>query len=259
MTLLEILLLLMGAVIFTGGFVLPEIKKGHYADKDLTKAAEAAFKQVTDKNIDSATSQMEELASKKAEEVSVKTERELEKITNEKIMAVDEYGKTVIEEIEKNHKEVMFLYDMLNNKTIDIKNTVRKAETIKQLETADESVPEQSGMHTLTGMELLKEKEDRKKADNASQILKIKVPKTFVPDIIEGNTETQKEHPETKISEPAVTDMPEKMSGAGDTKGRIIELHKAGRSNVEIARELGIGVGEVKLKVSLIDAGAEEK
>ena len=57
-----------------------------------------------------------------------KSERALEKITNEKIMAVSEYATTVIEEIDRNHKEVMFLYDMLTDKQTDVKNTVRHAE-----------------------------------------------------------------------------------------------------------------------------------
>ena len=49
----------------------------------------------------------------------------LERVTNEKIMAVNEYSDTVLEEINKNHKEVLFLYDMLNDKHDNLKNTVR--------------------------------------------------------------------------------------------------------------------------------------
>ena len=32
---------------------------------------------------------------------------------------------------------------------------------------------------------------------------------------------------------------------------RIIEMHKAGKSNMVIARELGLGIGEVKLVIDL--------
>ena len=32
---------------------------------------------------------------------------------------------------------------------------------------------------------------------------------------------------------------------------RILELHKAGKSNMAIAKELGLGIGEVKLVIDL--------
>ena len=34
---------------------------------------------------------------------------------------------------------------------------------------------------------------------------------------------------------------------------RILELHKRGKSNVAIAKELGLGVGEVKLVIDLFE------
>ena len=34
---------------------------------------------------------------------------------------------------------------------------------------------------------------------------------------------------------------------------RILELHKAGRSNMAIAKELGLGLGEVKLVIDLFE------
>ena len=52
-----------------------------------------------------------------------KTERGLERLTNEKMTAVSEYAQTVLEDIHKNHEEVMFLYDMLNNKHENLKET----------------------------------------------------------------------------------------------------------------------------------------
>ena len=43
----------------------------------------------------------------------------------------------------------------------------------------------------------------------------------------------------------------------GDKKGnnneRILAMHKLGRSNMAIARELGLGVGEVKLVIDLFE------
>lgn len=64
-----------------------------------------------------------------------KTERSLERLTNEKIMAVNEYSDTVLQEIHKNHEEAMFLYDMLNDKHDNLKNTVSEVNrTVKEVE-----------------------------------------------------------------------------------------------------------------------------
>ena len=57
-----------------------------------------------------------------------KTERSMDRLTNEKMMAVNEYSDTVLSEINKNHQEVVFLYDMLNDKHENLKNTVTEVE-----------------------------------------------------------------------------------------------------------------------------------
>lgn len=60
-----------------------------------------------------------------------KTERVMEKTSNEKIMAINEFSNTVLEQIGKNHKEAVFLYDMLNDKHDKLKNTVSEAMTVE--------------------------------------------------------------------------------------------------------------------------------
>ena len=44
------------------------------------------------------------------------TEDQLEAISNDKIMAVNEYSEQVIAKIDTNHKETVFLYQMLQDK-----------------------------------------------------------------------------------------------------------------------------------------------
>ena len=39
----------------------------------------------------------------------------------------------------------------------------------------------------------------------------------------------------------------------GNNNERILELHNQGKSNVAIAKELGLGVGEVKLVIDLFE------
>ena len=44
-------------------------------------------------------------------------------------------------------------------------------------------------------------------------------------------------------------------SGEKNSNDRILEMHKAGKSNMSIARELGLGIGEVKLVIDLFKGG----
>ena len=43
------------------------------------------------------------------------------------------------------------------------------------------------------------------------------------------------------------------MDGGRNSNERILELHKAGKSNMAIAKELGLGLGEVKLVIDLFE------
>ena len=66
-----------------------------------------------------------------------KTERSCERISNEKIMAISEYSETVLADINKSHQEVMFLYDMLNDKHNNLKETIKHVDkTAKEAEEA---------------------------------------------------------------------------------------------------------------------------
>ena len=66
------------------------------------------------------------------ENLSEQTEIKLDKLTNEKIMEMNDYSETILGEINRNHNEVMFLYDMLNEKKKEINNTVRDLNVVKK-------------------------------------------------------------------------------------------------------------------------------
>ncbi|MBQ8956518.1 MAG: hypothetical protein IJ075_06085 [Lachnospiraceae bacterium] len=224
MTAIQILLLIAGAVIFALGFIIPTGKdQGGFDTAKEKKEYSEKLKEITDNELKEASRRVRDIID---EEVSLSHDnsaRSLEKLTNEKIMAINEYGKTVTDEIERNHKEVVFMYDMLNNKTTDLKNTIRKYESIEKAA-----------------------KEKKKPAPKSEPAENIHIPKMFAA--------------------------PE---GAGDIKGGsddlaasvvngkygndILRLHNEGVSEVDIAKKLGIGVGEVRLAISLNDTGAKDE
>lgn len=115
-----------GLVIFVLSFLLP--KRKEELDEDTKKFAGEQIREILNKEIAGMQPKLDDVVSDTIEESSSQTERALEKLTNEKIMAINEYSDTVIEDINNNHKEVLFLYDMLNDKHVMIRNTVSEVE-----------------------------------------------------------------------------------------------------------------------------------
>ena len=135
MTPLGIVLLLAGILLVVASFFVPD--KGDREDKKDIARKQEQIRKLLDTELDGMKLRVNEATNETVESSMEKSERALEKITNDKIMAVSEYATTVMEEIDRNHKEVMFLYDMLNDKQTDIKNTVRHAEaTVKEVNEA---------------------------------------------------------------------------------------------------------------------------
>lgn len=126
MGILEIVLLILGAVLCAVSFILP--KKKEELDEDSKRQAGEQIRSILNQEIAGVQTKIDEVISESVEETSAVTERALEKMTNEKIMAINEYSDTVIDDINKNHKEVLFLYDMLNDKHVTIRNTVTEVE-----------------------------------------------------------------------------------------------------------------------------------
>ena len=122
MGILEVVLLIAGIVIFIGSFLLPSGKESGINKE----AAKEEIKGLMEEEMQTVRSQMQDKMDETSEDALEKAERSLERLTNEKIMAVSEYSDTVLQEIHKNHEEAMFLYDMLNNKHANIKDTVSK-------------------------------------------------------------------------------------------------------------------------------------
>lgn len=221
---LEIILLIAGAIIFVLSFILPQSKE---EISDGTKElAKEEIKTMVLQEMDNVKVHVDDVVDEAVEYAVEKTERSLERLTNEKIMAVNEYSDTVLQEIHKNHEEVMFLYDMLNSKHVNLKNTVSEVNrTVKEAE------------------------ETKREAEAA-----IAQNKAVVPEIPEA-AEVLEEEPKPVESENANA---MDISFTQDTEGegrnsneKILELYRQGKSNVAIAKELGLGVGEVKLVIGL--------
>lgn len=153
-------------------------------------------------------------------------ERALDKETNEKMRAITEYSDTVLESIHKTHNEVMFLYSMLNDKHSELtKYAGNLAQLAIHLEELQENV--------------------QKTLDQSDEILNTaqasaKPVRTPEPD---------SPKPEPKEEAPVVPQKEEDETLSHNQM--ILNMYRQGKNAVDIAKELGLGVGEVKLVIGL--------
>ena len=118
MTGLEIALLTIGLIVIVASFVFSSKSDGDtmHNVKDVT---------FTDKQKEDIKKQIMDILDEQIENVKEQTEISLDKLSNQKMLEMNEYSDTILQEINRNHNEVMFLYDMLNEKKKEINNTVR--------------------------------------------------------------------------------------------------------------------------------------
>ena len=215
MDILEVILLIVGIVIFIGSFLLPAGRSD--AGRIDTDAAKQEIHGLIEEEMKTVRAQVQDKVEETSEDVVEKAERSLERLTNEKIMAVNEYSDTVLQEIHKNHEEAMFLYDMLNNKHANIKDTVSKM---------DKAV--------------------KAKAIDDTPTVKTEETEKVIPADEPAKTE--------EAVSPEIGFMGETAEEGQNNNEKILEMHRQGKSTVAIARELGLGVGEVKLVIDLYKA-----
>ena len=140
---MEIALLVIGVIIFVISFLMPEVPMKK-SDREIAAEKEEA-RRLVEQEVDTMRLRVGEATSETVRFAVDKAERSLEKVSNEKIMAVGEYAETVLEEINKNHQEVMFLYDMLKDKQTDLNNTIRQADGVaREIENASHTARDAS-------------------------------------------------------------------------------------------------------------------
>ena len=320
MTVLEIVLLVAGAILFVLSFIIPA-KKQEASDDVRAMIEEEVKKKVTEET-ESIKKHVDGVVDEAVAYAQEKTERSLERISNEKIMAVNEYSDTVLEEINKNHKEVMFLYDMLNDKHDILVGAVNEASriisetqesTIKATEAANAvKMSTREAIETASAFKALAPDTAAIPDFDISQVLKysqnpvVSVPHTApienvneqgIVRIAEGvygaevaeSADSVKEEATVTLNgaqdedasaggkvrtlkwaeyakQQADEALAEAEQGASENaeptvamneeektvvQEAVIKLHEAGKSDVEIARSLDMGVGEVSLIIGL--------
>lgn len=233
MTGLQIAMIMIGIVCLIGSFFVSE--KLSKADlEEMKKMSDEEIKVIIDSKMQEAASQIDERLQEKVDLATAQMERSGEKETNEKIMAISEYSDTVLSSMNKSHDEIVFLYDMLNEKQ------ERVTELMKELTLMQSAVAQ---MEETLDDKLLK--------TGVSMEEEAEVLQQENPDAIEPK-QTLEEAFRTQVSsnDAGLDEEPQQNE-------QILSLYREGMSEVDIAKQLGRGLGEIKLVLGLF--GEEQK
>ena len=143
------------------------------------------------------------------------TNRQLSEVSNRKMMEISELAEQVLEDIKKAHKECVFLYDMLDDKSDKLKEYVsNSAEKLFAMQ-----------------QDVMRVVPDERKSE-AEEIMR--------------ETEAEKQVKEHLLEQVKQVE--------GDIVSKeILGMYEAGKPILTIAKELDLGVGEVQLVVDLFN------
>ncbi len=322
----EIILIILGVAAVVLGYLLPAGKNGSGIDES---EIEDIVQDKLDQSLNvSVRRQIDTMAQDAVADAIDDNKLSLSRISNEKVTEISEYAGTVLDDIKKNHDEVVFMYDMLNDKHKNLTSAV--TEMTKTAETAKQTVrdAELKARDAIDAVATLDAAASRareaatalKAQEKASAAAASQTAVQTEPVQLQFEPVTLADEPQSapmmKIVRPSVTEADEAqdpisvLETAGsaaenssvpagepgpaasavsldakplsvssvaeqDIKNRntpntakavprtpgaveplsqnkrILEMHKAGKSNMVIARELGLGIGEVRLVIDL--------
>ena len=262
MTSLEVIMLVIGIICFVASYLLTNDDAQPVGVKKNTYNPE-----ITQEQIGKLKDQVDELISNQMALLEESTEAALDKISNTKILEMNEYAQGVLNELNKNHNEAVFMYDMLNEKSKEIKNVVRDINNAKILiEQTQDGMQENSEILE----KLIKDSEKavkeidvaikaayKTKAVMDTVAVEEKQKTTFDNVITPQFFEQKPDKVEIDIKkEPDLAYMakvePETIM-ASNCNEQILLMHAEGKSNLEIAKTLNLGMGEVKLVIDLFN------
>lgn len=267
---MEIFLIIIGVTAIIGSFIFEKtLEKNDNTNENNSGVTEAMLEEQVSKAVD-------HILDDRIEE----TEAKMDKLSNEKIMAVGDYSDNVLKEIDKNHDEVMFLYSMLNEKEKEVKNAVNDVENIKRSinviadnEKADKADKSETFANNQINNNIKNTRVSKETISDVSdmkdELLTLQGKKA--EETIEINNVSVKDNNNSNLTISTAKDNRDKteknfnLNTGKKNKGvaiahkdvkknnnnKILELYSKGMSNIDIAKKLNLGIGEVRLVIDL--------
>lgn len=251
MVILEIIMIVIGLGAVVMSYRITDQKKDNI--QNIPK--EEKILQDSPAEIEQAREEMEHCK----EDVITSAEEELSRLSNDKLMGMNEYSEEVLNRMAKNHEEVVFLYDMLKEKEEDIKDLVHHVDSVKAM-IHDETAKEYQKM--MDALKLLQE--SRITIENGAgekdghmqkgSVVEEGYLKSTQAEKLASNMEQQEQHKKPAAEEKESFSVETSLKEDSDNHNtEIIHLYKKGYSVLEISKMLSLGQGEVKFVIDLYE------
>lgn len=231
MTAVEIVLIIIGFACVCISFFVAG-KKKEQSGQTGEEVVDASI--WTEKEEQMIRSRVMDLLEEEQAELIDSTEERMNRLCNEKIMAIDEFSKPLLEKIETNHQEVVFMYNLLNEKEKDVKKVVSEP-IVGRDERKEPAEP-------VSGLEKAAAKKEKKKAVT---------PKQPEPGKEQTMPAPEKKTAPKQIKQGKAKPVETIANVHGDEMLKIQKMYKEGKSVLEISKALNMGQGEVKLVIAL--------
>lgn len=229
----QIILLIVGLVLIILSFLLVDQKKA--AKGQFSQSGDNLNYELTEEEKKKIRLQVQTVIEQEISNQLIDAEDKLNPLANEKIMAINEFSTGVLEKIEINNSEVVFLFQMLKEKEEELKATFSKMETVRR--------------------------DLKDLLDKLSKLMATRNKTISVPTKTEGHSESTEEKlkalEEAEAMEFIHTEKGDESLEMDSSvlvtkhKDEIINLYKKQYSIRDISKQLGLGQGEVKLVLDL--------
>lgn len=125
MNIIEIIMLIGGIAVYIASYFVGN-------KKDSGSVAVHVDAELSEEDKIKIQNQIDSIIKDKIDNVSEQAEAQMDKISNTKMLELNDYAETIMNEINRNHNETVFLYDMLNEKAKEVKNTVKDVNIAKK-------------------------------------------------------------------------------------------------------------------------------
>ena len=283
MTAFEVVLLLCGIICVAVSFIMGDSKEKNTDDKDYDA-------NLTEEQKEDIRRQVTDIIDEEMLNASEKTEVSLDKISNTKILEMNEYADNILGEINRNHNEAVFLYDMLNDKAKEVKSTVKDVNvTKKQVEKIQAEVtsaaanPEEDNAYAdKSGDKSQRRSEHEFRSMTPEIVREIGMPVTSEYDDSQENDsygtggadindgmdmvspqelmavsqmlgQDMQQNIQQNIQTVSAQDngMHDNGTHGLNRNDEILSMYESGMDSRQIAKELNLGIGEVRLVIDL--------
>ncbi len=263
MFILEIVLIVIGLFAVIVSFLLSDRKEGQAGKLSELSAPE---EEKGEKFLGEWEQQRDEMLQQASDELS--------RLSNDKILGMDEYSSQVLERISKNHEEVVFLYNMLKEKETEIQDLVHHVDSVKaqiydktaqEYQRTMEAIGELQEKRHLAGYDtdIPAQQPERSAADGPEMFSHDRTGRsrsergggmswetTQAGHLAMSARDIRRQEGAGSVAEEEKA-VPERQEGANHNE-EIIDLYEKGHSILQISKLLSLGQGEVKFVIDLL-------